>query len=310
VVDLLVNEMSRVVGVKVQDKDGFGEITSNAVILGSGGFSSNAEMRCRYLGPIWDTIKLRGTRYNTGECLRMALELGAQPTGQWSGSHCSIVGAEQPPVEFGDSGNRYSYPFSIMVDQSGVRFVDEGEDFVLLTYAKYGKTVLNRPQSIAYQMFDAKVKNLIMPFYEAAEPIVANTIEELADGLEVDPTRLRQTIEEYNKSVSEKVEFDPAQRDGKSTVGVNPRKSNWALKIDTPPYVAYAVTGGLTFTFGGLRFNKNAQVIDTEGHAIPGLYATGEVAGFFYYNYPGGSGLTRGTVFGRIAGARAAAEHP
>ena len=308
-VGLLVNDTGKVVGAKVRDKDGFREITCNAVVLGSGGFSANAEMRCKYLGPTWDTMKVRGTRYNTGETINMALELGAQPSGHWSGCHCSIVGAEQPPVEFGDAGNRYSYPFSIMVDEAAERFVDEGEDAVLLTYAKFGRTVLNRPHSIAFQIFDAKVKSLIMPFYESVKPIVANTIEELAKRLTVDPTKLQQTIEEYNKAVSNSTEFNPAEKDGKNTTGIDPPKSNWAQRIDTPPYLAYPVTGGLTFTFGGLKFDKNVQVLDTEGHPIPGLYAAGEIAGLFYYNYPGGSGLTRGTVFGRIAGAKAAQEN-
>ena len=102
-------------------------------------------------------------------------------------------------------------------------------------------------------------------------------------------------------------DFNPTGLDGKATKGIEPPKSNWALKLDTPPYRAYAVTCGITFTFGGLRTNNRGQVMDTEERVMPGLYAAGElVGGLFYNNYPGGSGLMAGSVFGKLAGASAA----
>jgi len=306
---LLTDNTSRVVGVKIRDKTGLRDIYAGAVVLGCGGFQANPEMRVKYLGPGWDLVKVRGTRYNTGDGLVMALEIGAQPTGHWSGCHCSPVDANMPPVEIGDRGNRYSYPYSIMVNELGERFVDEGEDFQLFTYAKFGSIILKQPHGIAFQIFDQKTKDLISTHYANATPIIANTIEELAKEIGIDPKRLKKTVEEFNAAVLENVEFNPGIKDGKCTVGIEPPKSNWALKLDTPPHIAYAITGGITFTFGGLKINKNAQVLDKEGNVIQGLYACGEITGgLFYYNYPGGAGLTKGAVFGRIAGANAAKE--
>ena len=102
-------------------------------------------------------------------------------------------------------------------------------------------------------------------------------------------------------------EYNPTVLDGKHTAGITPPKSNWALPIDTPPYLGYAVTCGITFTFGGLRIDTRGQVLDTEGNPLPGLYAAGElVGGLFYHNYPGGSGLAAGAVFGKLAGTSVA----
>ena len=136
--------------------------------------------------------------------------------------------------------------------------------------------------------------------------VEADTIEELADGLGIDVEALSQTVAEYNAAV-QPGEYNPTVLDGKRTEGIEPPKSNWALELDEPPYMGYAVTCGITFTFGGLKINARTQVIDTEDAPIPGLYAAGELTGgLFYNNYPGGSGLMAGAVFGRIAGAQAA----
>ena len=199
-----------------------------------------------------------------------------------------------------------------MINADGKRFVDEGIEFYNYTYAKYGAEVLRQPQQFAYQIFDAKVRPLLRPEYgdKAVTRVVANSIEELASKLEgVNANGFLRTVKEYNASIKKEVPFDHSVKDGRCTEGVDPPKSNWANTLDTPPFEAYLVTCGITFTFGGLRINhETGQVMNVHRHPIPGLYTAGEmVGGLFYFNYPAGTGLVSGTVFGRIAGLGAAA---
>ncbi|MGH8739058.1 MAG: FAD-binding protein, partial [Burkholderiales bacterium] len=188
--------------------------------------------------------------------------------------------------------------------------VDDGADFRNYTYAKYGRVILNQPGQFAWQVFDAKVTHLLRDEYRIKQvtKASANTLEELVLKLDdVDPKAALAEIEAYNAAVTTSIPFDPNVKDGRRTTGLAIDKSNWANVLDTPPFDAYAVTCGITFTFGGLRIDTSARVISTDGEPIPGLYAAGElVGGIFYFNYPGGTGLTNGSVFGRIAGASAA----
>jgi tricarballylate dehydrogenase len=267
-------------------------------------------MRTRYLGPGWELAKVRGIPYNTGDGIKMALDIGAQPHGHWSGCHAVAWDLNAPPT--GDRTitelyQKHSYPFGLIVNIEGKRFVDEGADFRNYTYAKYGREILRQPMGFAAQIFDAKVTHLLRDEYRIQQVTKAetNTIEELADQLGIDRDNLVQTIKAYNAACQEG-EYNPTILDGKHTAGVTPPKTNWALPIDEPPYLGFAVTCGITFTFGGLRIDPRGQVLDTEGNTMPGLYAAGElVGGLFYHNYPGGSGLTSGAVFGKIAGASA-----
>jgi tricarballylate dehydrogenase len=285
------------------------DIESGAVVLASGGFEASADMRARYLGLNWANVKVRGTRHNTGETLQMALDLGAKPAGDFQGSHATPVDADAPAVgqiQLTDKTNRLSYPYSIMVNALGKRFIDEGEDLGQYTYAKIGHAILAQPGAVTYQIFDKKTVQLLEERYSTGAPVVAETIEELARKLSILPAVLRQTVEEFNGAV-QPGEFNPAGKDGKSTAGLNPPKSNWALRLDTPPYTVYPVTCGITFTYGGIAIDTDARVLDTSDKPISGLYATGEITGgFFYYNYPGGAGLMRGAIFGRRAGMHAA----
>jgi tricarballylate dehydrogenase len=243
----------------------------------------------------------------------MALDIGAMSYGHWSG--CHAVGWDRNAPEFGDLSvgdgfQKHSYPFGIMLNADGERFVDEGADFRNYTYAKYGRVILEQPKQFAWQIFDAKVLHLLRDEYRIKEVtrVTANTLEELVARLEdVDGARALETIDHYNASVSPAASFDPTIKDGRGTDGLRVKKSNWANTIDTPPFEAYAVTCGVTFSFGGLRINTHAQVLDNDLAVIPGLYAAGElVGGLFYFNYPGGTGLTAGAVFGRVAGRSAA----
>jgi len=310
--DLAVQQ-GRVVGVVARIGGELRTIAASAVVLGCGGFEANTEWRTRYLGPGWDLAKVRGTKYNTGDGLAMALKIGAQPYGHWSG--CHAVGWERYATDFGDLAvtpnfQRHSYTFAIMVNGEGRRFVDEGADIRNYTYAKYGHVVLAQPGQFAWQIYDAKVKHLLLGEYHTKQvtKVTANTLEELAAKLDdVDPKQFLATVREYNAAVRDDKPFDPNTKDGRCTVGLAIPKSNWALTIDQPPFEAYAITCGITFTFGGVRINNDGQVMNTNHEPIPGLFAAGEmVGGVFYFNYPGASGLTSGSVFGRLAGGSAA----
>ncbi|MGC2517722.1 MAG: FAD-dependent tricarballylate dehydrogenase TcuA [Burkholderiales bacterium] len=309
----LIADDDGVHGVRVKREGRTVEVRGRAVVLAGGGFQSNPEWRTRYLGPNWELAKVRGTRFNTGDVIRMALDIGAAPTGNWSG--CHAVGWERNAPEFGDLAvgdqfQKHSYPFGIMLNAEGKRFVDEGADFRNYTYAKYGRVILNQPGQFAWQVFDRKVLHLLRDEYRIKQvtKATANTLEELVKKLDdVDAAAALDEIKRYNAAVRADIPFNPNVKDGRRTAGLAVNKSNWANLIDTPPFEAYAVTCGITFTFGGLRIDTEARVISTDGEPIPGLYAAGElVGGIFYFNYPGGSGLTNGAVFGKIAGTNAA----
>jgi tricarballylate dehydrogenase len=285
-------------------------ISVRSVVLACGGFESNREWRSRYLGPGWDMAKVRGTRYNTGDGIRMALDIGAQSYGQWSGAHA--VAWERYASDYGDAdgqhsaGYRHSYPFGLMVNANGERFVDEGADFRNYTYAKYGRAVLAQPDNFAWQIFDSQTLYLLRDEYKmrGATKVRADSLEELVNKMQdVNPAGFSKTIQEYNAAVKRDVKFDPNIKDGKCTVGLALNMSNWANTFEKPPYEAYSVGCGITFTFGGLKIDTAGHVLDIEDAPIPGLFAAGElVGGLFYFNYPGSAGLMAGAVFGRIAG--------
>ncbi len=310
----LIHDDSGVQGVRVKQNGAVTDLPADAVILASGGFEANHEWRCRYLGPGWDLAKVRGSRFNSGDGIRMALEIGAAPAGHWSG--CHAVGWDRNAPEFGDLAvgdafQKHSYPFGIMLNAEGRRFVDEGADFRNYTYAKYGGVILRQPGQFAWQIFDSQVTHLLRDEYRIRQvtKVTADTLEGLVGKLEgVDPARALETITRYNAAVQREVPFDPNVKDGRGTEGLEVPKSNWANVIAEPPFEAYGVTCGITFTFGGLRIDTAGQVLDSDLDPIPGLYAAGElVGGIFYFNYPGGTGLMSGAVFGKIAGASAAA---
>jgi tricarballylate dehydrogenase len=303
---LICDKSGRVAGVRVQTREGTVNFKGRAVVLAAGGFEANPEMRARYLGTGWDLVKVRGSRYNSGEVLNSALGFGAQPIGHWSGCHAVLVDAEAPDVECAYE-HRYSYPYGIMVDINGKRFVDEGEDFFSYTYAKYGREVLHLPWRTAYQIFDSKTRPLLRSEYNKGSHVSADSIEALAKKLPgLDWANVVKTVNEFNEAVGD-APFDASKQDGKCTHGISPVKSNWAQRLDTPPYYAFPVACGITFTFGGIGISENGEVRETSGNVISGLFAAGEITGgSFFNNYPGGSGLMKGAVFGRLAGTSAA----
>src|SRR6266545_3164634 len=220
---LQINDLGAITGLRIRGSEGYSNITCSAVVLAAGGFEANKEMRTRYLGPDWELAKVRGTRFNTGDAIRMALDIGAQSYGHWSCCHAvawDLLSNDVGDLRIGDLHQKHSYPIGVIVNRDGKRFVDEGADYRNYTYAKYGREILKQPGRQAFQVLD-----------------------------------------------------------GKRTLGIEPPKSNWAVPIDQPPYEGYAVTCGITFTFGGLRIDTHGQVPDTENRPMPGLSPAGELAG-------------------------------
>lgn len=309
VLDFVVEE-GTVVGVTVQTPEGEQELRAESVVIGAGGFESSAEMREKHLGTGWGNAIVRGTPENTGALLDRAIAIGAATAGGWSTCHSTAWDAWYPEnasnIELTNRLTRQSYPLGVVVNLDGERFVDEGADFRNYTYAKYGREILKQRDSIAFQLFDATTRTMLrteeydMPGVSVR---TADTIEELAVQIGANPENLAKTIAEFNASIATDVPFDPTVLDGRRA-DVTPPKSNWALALETAPFSAYPVTCGITFTFGGLKGDTEGRVLREDGTAIPGLLVCGEaLGGLFAHNYPGGSGLAAGMVFGRRAGA-------
>ena len=307
-VTALLGNDRQINGVRVSDRNEEYEIQTHSLILCAGGFQASAEMRARYLGPNADLMRVRGSKHDTGEVLMMAVAMGAKTAGHWQGAHATPIDSTYPEVEIGSKANRYGYPYSITVNTLGQRFFDEGEARHSYTYAKTGWAVLGQPGALAYQIYDQTTIPLLGNRYEFSTPIEANSIDELAGKIGIDPTILNHTVREFNNAVRKDVAFDPKILDGKCTEGITPKKSNWASPIEKPPYWAYSITGGVTFTFGGLQINTQAQVLNTSNNPIRGLFASGDIVGLFFHNYPSCTGQTRNVVFSRLAGRNAAAQ--
>jgi tricarballylate dehydrogenase len=304
VTDLVVED-GNVVGVAWQD----GTALAESVVLAAGGFEADAAWRAKELGEGWRRAKVRGTALNTGDMLDAALTAGAARYGDWTTCHSVAWDAwfadNESNRELTNQLTRGGYPLGIVVNRAGERFLDEGRDFRNYTYAEYGARILEQPEGIAFQIFDAETRpRLRTEEYDmpGASTVSAHTLEELADATGVDADALSQTVTEFNASIDRSVPLNISVKDGRSA-RVDPPKSNWASPIETPPYYAFPVTCGITFTFGGLRADQNARVLDESGRPIAGLYVCGEMlGGLFSGNYPGGTGLTSGAVFGRRAG--------
>lgn len=315
----LLTENDNVCGVVTESSGGERtNIAAGAVVLACGGFEANDELRVEHLGDDWVAAKVRGTPHNTGMGLTLSFDLGAEPYGFYQGCHATPMDAEMPnygnleiPHFERKNYRKICYFLGIMVNARGERFVDEGKDFRNYTYAQFGRSVLEQPGHIAWQLFDSKTDDLLYGEYRFhdAHFTEADTIDGLLAQIpDLDTTATKRMIEDYNRAVVDTVPFDPTVKDGRGTKGLKLNKTNWAQTIDTPPFRAYPVTGGITFTYGGLRVDDTGAVLRSDRSPINGLYACGElVGGVFFAGYPGGTGLTSGVVFGRRAGAGAAA---
>ena len=307
----------RVTGVRLQTPAGEVTRAFDAVILGCGGFEASRDMRVQLMGDDWGRAKVRGTPHNTGAGIRMARSIGARLRGRPDGCHATPMDRDMP--EFGNPDipfierkhyRKICYFLGAMLNARGERFVDEGENFRNYTYAQFGRAILQQPGNVAWQFFDSKVTDLLYAEYRFrhATFYTAETLEDLVGQLDgIDGSRALQTLQDFNHAVDDSRAFDPTVLDGRRTVGLDLDKTNWANALDTPPFLAYPVTCGITFTYAGLDVSLSAEVRSESGVPIPGLYACGEmIGGIFVDGYPGGSGLTSGAVFGRIAGRSAA----
>ncbi|MFC1935164.1 FAD-dependent tricarballylate dehydrogenase TcuA [Chloroflexota bacterium] len=317
---LCLGPANRISAVTVAREDQVYDISTHAVVLACGGFEANQEMRIRYLGPVWEGVQVRGSRHNTGDGLRAVLDLGAATTGRLTGCHAVPVGASTLPVgtpesAAGVSRRSYnlrshhlrSYHLGIMVNVEGKRFTDEGQGIGDLHFRQAAAVILSQPQRMAFQIFDTKATPHLSTRYASSKRISAHTIGELAQRLGIPVPALEETVREFNNACDYPEHFDPLAPDEHCTRDLTPPKSNWAIPLDSPPFAAYRVTGGITYTYGGLKVDRNARVLNTEDVPIGGLYAAGViVGGFFHHESLRGSGLMLGAVLGRIAGEHAA----
>jgi len=312
----LVRHDGRVCGVKVLTANQPRTLNAKSVILACGGFEANSELRSKHIGPDWQHAKVRGSRFNQGHGIAMAVDAGAAQAGKFDGCHATPMDRHMP--NYGNpqldhlerkNYRKISYPFGVMLNARGERFVDEGANFRNYTYAQYGRAILEQPGHFAWQIFDQRVMELLYEEYNVdfASRVQANSLEELVTLLDgVDPGPALTTLRNFNAAVATDTRFDPTIKDGRGTNGLALAKTNWANPLDQPPFVAYPVTCGITFSYGGLSVNTKGEVLSLSEKPIPGLYACGELVGnVFFDGYPGGSGLTSGGVFGRAAGASA-----
>ena len=302
--ELILNDDGSVEGVRVRTENGIEEFYADAVVVGAGGYESSDEKRTQYYGPDYDAMKVRGSRYNTGEAIEMVIDAGGKATGQWGGGHMALIDSESPDVEGG--ANRVDgYQYGLLINNDGERFFDEGEDARAHTYAKLGRIIFEQPDHEAYIVIDRPLKE----YMRATGPgdwVEGETVEEVLDALGCDSQAAgARTVEEFN-AACDPDEFDPDRLDGNATEGLELEKSNWALPINEPPFYGYSVTGGITFSFGGAATDERARALDTIGRPIDGLYVAGNTTGgLFFDNYGGGTGLANAAVFGKIAAEEA-----
>ena len=274
------------------------------LIAASGGFQSNEDWMRQVWGDKADRFLIRGTPYNKGKLLRTLMDAGAQTIGDPTQCHAVAIDARAPKYDGGIVSRLDSVSFGIVVNQDGRRFYDEGEDFWPKRYAIWGRLVAQQTGQIAYSIVDNKVKDRFMP--SVFPPIVAPSLQDMARQLEIDPGALTQTIDQFNQAV-QPGEYDSTILDGSHTQGLKPNKTNWALTLDEPPFLAYPLSPGITFTYLGVKINERAQVLNNSDTPFENLTAAGEImaGNILGEGYCAGTGMTIGGVFGRIAGENA-----
>jgi tricarballylate dehydrogenase len=303
--DLLVDDHT-VEGVVVEHLGQRWTVAARAVVLTSGGFEANLDWLKRYWGAAADNFIVRGTPYNDGRVLAAMLQKGALSAGDPKGFHAIAVDARAPKFDGGIATRLDSVPFGIVVNKHARRFYDEGEELWPKRYAIWGRLIAQQPGQIAYSILDARMLDRFMT--SLYRPVQAETLSGLATALGLDPAALVATVDEFNRHVRPGGTFDPALLDDCRTVDLDPPKSHWAVRIEVPPFYAYPLRPGVTFTYMGLAVDELARVRTCSGAPIRNLYAAGEImsGNILASGYLAGFGLTIGTVFGRIAGREAA----
>jgi tricarballylate dehydrogenase len=304
----LVLAEGRVRGVEIQSGGAAATLDADAVILGCGGFQGNAAMMRAQFGPGGETIQLisPGTRFDSGDGIRMAMDHGASVSGDWNGMHAEPV----DPRSKNSAPVVLVYPYGIVIDQDGRRFFDEGAGLVHETWEAFARDIhFVRPRSIAYAILNSRLFD-IAGFERAIRsevpPVQAATLAELAARIGVPARDLETTVEAFNAAATGDIaRFDATRCDGlAASADLQPPKSNWARPITKPPFLAYPLIGAVAYTFGGLATNEKAEVLSKTG-PLPGLYAAGETTGHFYGTAPNAVAVLRALVFGKIAGREA-----
>lgn len=281
------------------------DIAGDCVILACGGFEGNPEMLARYVGAPAINLRpvARGGHYNKGEGIRMALDIGAAPNGDFGSYHAEPIdprsGIAEPAI--------FTFPYGVLVNQEGRRFTDEAPGTVDAHYENVTRRIYEQRGGIAWLIVDARLDDV--PNWQKGSrtdqpPVKADSVEALAQALGLPADALAATLAEYNAACVDG-EFKPLEKDGLATRGLNPPKSNWARPVDRAPFLAWPIISANVFTFGGLKVDRNARVVDHDGRAIPGLYAAGETMGIYYRTYTGSTSVLRGAVFGRQAALHA-----
>jgi tricarballylate dehydrogenase len=295
-----------ITGLVARNSRGREEIFAGAVVLACGGFEGNAEMLTRYMGPrsIYLRPVCKGALFNRGDGITMALALGAATCGDFGSYHAEPIdprsGVSEPSV--------FAFPYGILVNKQGARFTDEAPGTIDACYESVTRRIYEQPEGLAYVILDRKhmrIPNYRLSLRTDQPPFAADTLDALAGLIEVPADALRATVAAYNDACVPG-DFKPLEIDNLATVGLVPGKSNWSVPLDEPPFHAYPIISANVFTFGGLKVDADARVINMDGHPIDGLYAAGEILGSYYNNYTGATSVLKGLVFGRLAGQHAA----
>jgi tricarballylate dehydrogenase len=305
-VKLYVSDDGIVAGLQVRDPEGRRSTLAGKVVLACGGFEGNPEMLARYLGPRSAYLRTvcHGAHFNRGEGIQMALDIGAAGAGDFASYHAEPI----DPRGRGSEPSIFIFPYGILVNKEGRRFTDEAPGTIDAYYERVTRKIYEQTDGMAYAVLDARYQDV--PNYRLAvrtdqPPIVGQTVEELAAALGVPAGALAETMETYNAACVPGA-YKALELDGVATRGLQPPKSNWALPLDKAPFHAYPVISANVFTFGGLKVDPDGRVLSSDGDAIPGLYAAGEIIGTYYRNYTGATSVLKGLVFGRLAGTHAA----
>ena len=307
VLDLIIEDGMFLSASLKQPINGNVDVRASALVAAGGGFEANIEWLKEYWGDAADNFLIRGTPYNRGSILKMLLARGVREVGDPTQCHAVAIDARAPKFDGGIITRLDCVVFGVVVNKHAVRFYDEGEDIWPKRYAIWGRLVAAQPDQIAYIIFDATSRNSFMP--SLFPPIEAGSIAELAGKLELEPSVLEKTIADFNAAVRPGT-FDPAILDDCRTEGLTPPKTHWARRIETPPYYAYPVRPGITFTYLGTRVNRQARMLMNDGKPAANMFAAGEImaGNVLGKGYAAGIGMTIGSVFGRVAG-REAAQH-
>jgi tricarballylate dehydrogenase len=305
VLDLTIEDGMFLSASLKQPINGNVDVRASALVAAAGGFEANIEWLKQYWGDAADNFLIRGTPYNRGSILKMLLARGVREVGDPTQCHAVAIDARAPKFDGGIITRLDCVVFGVVVNKLALRFYDEGEDIWPKRYAIWGRLVAAQPDQIAYIIFDATSRNSFMP--SLFPPIEAGSIAELAGKLELEPSVLEKTTADFNAAVRPGT-FDHTILDDCRTEGLTPPKTHWARRIETPPYYAYPVRPGITFTYLGTRVNRQARMLMNDGKPAANMFAAGEImaGNVLGQGYAAGIGMTIGSVFGRVAGREAA----